>query len=318
MKFKKILMLGYADTDLGAEHWRRIDSLCQEKVRLPKDGPEIQKHLATCDCLLLKLGMSADKDTIDRASNLKYIGIFGTGVGRIEMKYAAKKGIAVCNIGGYYVEAVAELTFALILEHLRDVARANAQARMGNFDESSYFYTSEIRGKMFGVIGLGHVGGRVVEIAKDGFDADIRYWSRNRKQKYEAKGIKYQTIATLLKECDFISLNLACVKGETENFLNAERLSQVKSGAIIINLAPIDLVDTNALENRLKVGDITYIMDHSDDLSAEDAKRLASYGNCIIYPPIGYTTKESSLLKKEMFVENLENFLKGKPTNKVN
>jgi len=317
MKFQKILMLGYADGDLREEHWKRIDKLCAEKVMLPKDSPEIAKHLSTCDCLLLKLGMRADRDTIDHAPNLKYIGMFGTGVGNIDIKYAAKKGITVCNLY-YATEAVAELAFGVLIEHLRDLERAKAQARTGDYSESTYFDTSEIRGKAFGVIGLGRIGGRVAEIAKYGFDADVRYWSKNRKKKYEAKGIRYQQVDTLLKECDFLSLNLSHVQGETTDFLNAERIARIKPGAIVVNLSPNELVNMDALENRLSKNDIMYILDHSDELTKDDASRLAKYKNCIMYPPIGYTTREASSVKKTIFVENLENFLKGKPTNKVN
>ena len=59
-------------------------------------------------------------------------------------------------------------------------------------------------------------------------------------------------------------------------------------------------------------------MDHSDELSPTDAQRLSKYKNCILYPPIAYTTKEATATKQEIFVSNLENFLKGKSTNKVN
>ena len=326
MKFKKILMLGYAETDLEPEHWKRIDGLCQEKILLPRDSAEIQANLATCDCLLLKLGMSADQKTIDSAPDLKYIGMFGTGVGNIDTEYAAKKGITVCNLY-YATEGVAELAFALILEHLREVSRAKAQSEAAraaanpsakDFSEATY-QGGEIKGKVVGIIGLGRIGGRTAEIAKDGFDADVRYWSKNRKPDYEAKGIRYQGVETLLKECDIISLNLAHVAGQTTHFLNAERIECIKQGSIVINLSPMELVDISALETRLEPGDneITFILDHSDELSSDEIKTLAKYKNCIMYPPIAYTTEEGSLVKKEVFVTNLENFLKGEPSNKV-
>jgi len=63
---------------------------------------------------------------------------------------------------------------------------------------------------------------------------------------------------------------------------------------------------------------MTFILDHSDELDPAVAKKLAKFNNCILYPPIGYTTKEATNAKQDIFVGNLENFLKGKPTNKVN
>ena len=93
---------------------------------------------------------------------------------------------------------------------------------------------------------------------------------------------------------------------------------KIKKGAVLINLAPNELIDLNALEKRLSNGDITYIMDHSDELTSEQASELSKHKNCIIYPPIGYTTKEATIEKQEIFVGNIENFLQGSPTNKVN
>ena len=80
----------------------------------------------------------------------------------------------------------------------------------------------------------------------------------------------------------------------------------------------MELIDINALEQRLQKGDITFIFDHADELTPEQAKQLTQYDNCIAYPPIAYMTKEATVAKLKMFVDNLENFLKGSPTNKVN
>ncbi|MCK5591427.1 MAG: hypothetical protein KAI72_05680 [Candidatus Pacebacteria bacterium] len=83
-------------------------------------------------------------------------------------------------------------------------------------------------------------------------------------------------------------------------------------------IAPNELVDLEALENRLSNNDMTYIMDHSDELSSKQAEQLSKHKNCIIYPPISHTTKEASKEKQETFVGNIRNFLKGEATNKVN
>jgi phosphoglycerate dehydrogenase-like enzyme len=100
--------------------------------------------------------------------------------------------------------------------------------------------------------------------------------------------------------------------------MNDTRIKRIKSGALLLNLAPNELVDFVALEKRLAKGDIVYIADHSDEMTPEQIKLLSKHKNCILYPPIGYTTKEATMGKQEIFVKNIENFLKGSPTNKVN
>ncbi|MCH8244660.1 hypothetical protein IIB97_02120 [Patescibacteria group bacterium] len=313
--FKKALFLGYSQEELPEEEWARIDALVQEKVLLPKDSPDIAKHLTDADALLLKLGMGADKEMIDSAPNLKYIGMLGTGYGRIDTAYAASKGITVCNIAGYSTQGVAEFGFGVILEHLREISRARAEAESGNYSEAG-FQGTELKSKTFGVIGLGRIGGRIAEIAHS-FGADVRYWNIERQEDAEKKGIRYQEVEELLNEVDFLSINLAFVP-ETEKFLDKKRIEFIKPGAVFLNLAPMELVDIDALEQRLQKGDMTFIFDHADELTQEQVQQLTQHKNCIAYPPIANMTKEATEAKLKMFVDNLENFLKGSLTNKVN
>lgn len=315
MKFNKIVTIGIGESSLDGVYWKKIDALTEKRISLPKDSPEIKKHLQDADCILSGFGIKIDKNIIDASPKLKFIGMLGTGYGNIDTDYARTKNIAVTNVPGYAAEAVAELVFGMILEHIRELEKAKKNAREGNYSDSEYV-SSEIRGKVFGILGLGRIGSKVAEIASC-FGADVRYWSRNRKKAFETKGIKYEDADDLIPKCDFLSLHLSQTK-DTENFLNEKRIQKIKNTAIIINTAPMELVDINALEKRLKESNITFILDHSDEMKEEDLKRLSKCKNCIIYPPIGYITKEARVAKQEIFVENIENFLKGTPTNKVN
>ena len=80
----------------------------------------------------------------------------------------------------------------------------------------------------------------------------------------------------------------------------------------------METIDLAALEKRLKKNDITFILDHSDEMKPEELDILHKYKNCIIYPPIAFISKEARTNKQNLFIENIENFLKGKPTNVVN
>lgn len=317
MNFKKILTIGISESSLNADYWKKLDSLADKRISLAKDSPEIKTQLKNTDCLLVNpFAFKVEKEHIDSAPNLRYIGVLSTAYGKVDYDYAATKKIAVCNIPGYSTEAVAEFAFGVILQYIRNLERAKAQAKKGDYSEITFFSTSEIKNKKFGVIGLGRIGSRVAELAL-AFGADVFYWSRNRNKEFEAKGIKYQDIETILSRSDFISLHLAFNK-ETELFLNEKRIAKIKSGSLLLNLAPNELIDHNALEKRLAAGDIVYIMDHTDILDPEQAKLLAQYKNCIMYPPIGYTTKEATIEKQNIFIENIESFLKNLPVNKVN
>ncbi len=315
MEFKKILLIDIGESKLDTATWREIDSLAEQRVNLPKDSPDIKTHLADTDCLLVNFGIKIDKGNVDSAPNLKYIGILATAYGKVDIDHAKSKGIPVCNLAGYSTESVAEFVIAAILEHIRELEAGKIRGREGNYSESG-ISAIELKGKVFGILGLGSIGSRAAELAL-GFDADVRYWSRNRKKDFEKRGIKYQDADTLIPECDFLSVNLAQTK-DTENFLNRNRIQSIKKEAVVVNTAPMELVDIKTLEMRLADGDMTFILDHSDEMAPEDVKRLSEHKNCIVYPPIAYVSKEARIRKQKLFVENIQNFLKGSPTNKVN
>lgn len=316
MEFQKVLCIGIAESKLEPKYWDRINKAAEKRVMLAKDSQEIKSHLKDADCLLVNpFVFKVDKELIDAAPKLKYIGVLATGYGAIDSAYAATKGIAVCNIPGYSTESVSELAFAAILEYIRDIEHAKQMARDGNYSDVPRFPVYEIKNKNFGIIGLGRIGSRIAELAL-AFGTNTYYWSKNRKPEYEARGVKYLEIDMLLSECDFISINLA-LNEETEGFLNEARIRKIKSGAVLLNLAPNELVDCSALQKILAKGDLIYIFDHTDEMQSELLKSLSQYKNCILYPPIGYQTKEATILKQEIFVANLESFLKGSPQNKV-
>ncbi len=315
MKFNKMLFVNIKQDSLDKEYWDKIDLITEKKVFLPKDSHEIIKELKDTDCLLVGFATPVTKDNIDSAPNLKYIGTLAIAYHKINTEYAKKKGIPVTNIAGYCTESVAEFIIASILNEIRQLDEGKLRAKNNNYDFIG-MSASEIKGKVFAVFGLGNIGKRTAELAQ-GFGADARYWSRTRKTDYESRGIKYEDKDKLLETADFISLNFAQTP-ETENFLDKEAFSRIKSGAIIVNTVPIECVDLNALEDRLKKGDIIFILDHSDEMKQEDIERLRSYKNCVIYPPIAFISKEARINKQELFVGNIKSFLKGTPMNVVN
>jgi len=129
-------------------------------------------------------------------------------------------------------------------------------------------------------------------------------------------GFRYADISAVLSSSDFLSINLTHVPA-TEKFINADRINLIKPGAVVVHLAPIEVIDLDELEKRLKLDDITFILDHSDELSPEEAARLARYRNCVMYPSIACITQEAKQTKLELLIENVENYLNGRPSNMV-
>ncbi|MEK7594337.1 MAG: 2-hydroxyacid dehydrogenase [Patescibacteria group bacterium] len=311
MAFKKALLIGISQGSLDQEYWDRLDALADRIVHVAVDDPSIAQELKDTDCLLLGFNANADQAVIDAAPDLKYIGVQATAFNRIDIEHAKTKNIPVCNLGGYSTESVAEFVIASLLEVIRGLEEGKQRGRSGNYSEDG-MSARELKGSEFGVIGLGNIGSRVAELAA-GFGANVSYWS------HSAKNVPFtcKDLDELITSSDFLSLNPA-LSPDTENLLNAARINSLKAGAVVINTCPMELVDIEALAERLAKNDITFVLDHSDDMSEEDLATLGQYKNCIIYPPIAYISDGARRNKGEIFTGNIAAALQGKPTNQVN
>ena len=312
MKFKKVLLIGITESSLDKKYWKQLESSIEKKVFVEKDSADIQMEITDADCLLLAFATPITKELLDKAPNLKYIGQFSTAFGKVDAGYAKSRGVSVANLPGFSTEAVAEFTIAAVLEFIRGLEIGKQRGRKLNVDESG-IKAWEIKGKKFGIIGLGRIGKRVGELAQT-FGAEVLYWSRNKKQN---PTFTYMDLDKLVATCDFLSLHLAQTP-ETEKIIDYKRFMALKPNCVVINTCPMELIDLDSLCKRLAKKDITFILDHTDEMTKKDLKKLSKYENCIVYPPLAYITGEAKVNRQEMFVSNIKNFLKGNPTNVVN
>jgi glycerate dehydrogenase len=175
-----------------------------------------------------------DKEIMDK-SKIKIIQIMATGMNNVDLEYAKQKGIIVKNVAGYSTNAVAQLTFAFVLEIMNKVRYFNEY--VNNEYSNSEIFThiinwSELNAKKWGIIGLGAIGKKVAEIAT-AFGCEVSYYStsgKNSNSKY-----KRVDLETLLKYSDIISIH-APLNQDTENLLNKNNLHLIKKGAMLLNL----------------------------------------------------------------------------------
>jgi lactate dehydrogenase-like 2-hydroxyacid dehydrogenase len=314
-KFEKVVLLAYVDSDFDEQVRSHVTNVTEKVIAVTEGNESIAGSLAGADCLLVEPGIAVDGTLLDAALKLRYLCIYGTDHSRVDVAHATRRGVTVCNTPGYSTGAVAEFVFGVILDQIRGLAPAKSRVRDGRYTELGTPGT-EIAGKQFGVVGLGRIGRRVAEIAKHGFGANVHYWSRNRKPDIEQAGIGYADIATLLRNSDFISIHVPRTAA-TERLVSAERIEQIRPGAVVVHLSPIELIDLDALEQRLKRSDMTIILDHTDELPAERIKALARFSNCVMYPAIACTTQEAKRAKLAILMKNIEGFLAGCPNNLV-
>lgn len=313
--FTKALFIDFKDGDIQPNYFARIRKLFGETKFILSTGSNLKESLKDTDVIFANVFTKIDKEVIDDAPNLKYIGVFSTAFDAIDTKYARSKKITVCNLGSYSTGAVSEFFFAILFEKVRELEKAKLQARGGNYSFGGYMGI-ELRNRTLGVVGAGKIGSRIAEIGL-GIGMKVIYFSRENKLGIEKRGASKKDLNQVLSQSDFVSLNLA-LNNKTEKIINRERINLLKEGSIFINLAPPKLIDQEAMLEKANKGNFTFIFDHAYDINQTLAKRFLVTKNCIVYPMGAARTGEANTARWETFVSNIENFSKGKPANVIN
>lgn len=308
--FEKAVIINIGPSSIGQAYWDKIAMLAKTSISLSRDDPSLIDELKDCDILLLGFQVPIGKDIFDVAPNLKFINILATAYGTIDLEEAKKRNITISNLGGYSTESVAEFTIAALLHEIRGLSQGLEHAAKGDFDFSDV-RVRELRNSKFGVIGLGEIGGRVAELAA-GFGAQVSYYSQSQKDTPFA----YKDLDTLLKESDFVSVNVAETP-QTIGLLDESKLNLLKPESVLVSTVPPTIIDTDALARRLEKGDITYISDHPGDMESQEFDKIKEFKNAIFYPSIAYISDEARLARQETFIANIEEFLSGNPQHVV-
>lgn len=270
----------------------------------------INKTVLTCD-ILQKL-----------SPELRYIGLQSTGYNVVDLKTATELGITVCNIPSYSTNAVAQQVFAFILHFTNQVELHSESVHNGDWCRCPDFCyalspLAELSGKTIGIIGFGSIGKRVAQIAES-FDMQILVHSRSHKDLSAFKNARQVKKDELFSASDFITCHCP-LTSETENLINADSLSKMKSSAVLINTSRGPVVDENALANALNTGKIAgAALDVLKNEPADSANPLLNAKNCIITPHIAWAAKETRARLLSILDRNIECYLAGKPQNKVN
>ncbi len=262
------------------------------------------------------------KEIMDMLPKLKYIGMLSTGFNVVDVDAAKEKGITVCNVPTYSTSAVAQLTFALILEIYNQVAVHSNAVHKGEWTNCRDFCFQktplvELSGKTIGIIGYGKIGNEVAKIA-DAFSMNILCYVPREKPQPDYKNFRFVSLAELAEKSDIVSLHCPLTP-ETKEIINESFISKMKKTAIIINTSRGPSIDEKALADALNSGRIAGA--GVDVLSTEPPKAdnpLLSCDRCFITPHIawaGYETRERLL---GVVYDNLKAFVEGSPVNVVN
>lgn len=262
------------------------------------------------------------KAVLQKAPNLKYIGLLATGFNVVDVKAARSLGITVTNVPSYGTTAVAQMTMALVLELCHQIGAHNRAVKQGRWSESKDFSfwdfpLIELAGKTMGIIGFGRIGQATGRLA-NAFGMHVLATANRKRPELETPNCRYTDLNTLLAQSDIISLHCP-LTAETEGIINNANIAKMKDGVMIINTARGPLIVENDLKTGLSTGKVAWAaIDVVNQEPMLPDNVLLTADNCLITPHIAWAPKESRTRLMNIAVGNLKAFLQGNPINVVN
>jgi len=235
---------------------------------------------------------------LKQAPALKGVIAYGAGYDHIDVEAMKRKGVMVCNCRGQNSQAVAELTFGLLLCLLRKIHQTDPWVREGKWAKAGRAlpeWTSgrELWRKTLGVIGLGQIGARVAGIAK-GFDMRvIGYDPFMNPDHYGRLGVEPVALAELISRSDVVTSHLPLTP-DTERLIDSRMLASAKPGMILVNTSRGKVVDEEALINALQAGRIGgAALDVFAVEPLPSGHPLTAMDNVVLSPHMGAMTQEA-------------------------
>ncbi|MBD1382310.1 phosphoglycerate dehydrogenase [Metabacillus arenae] len=226
---------------------------------------------------------------LERADRLKVIAQHGIGVDSIDVAAASHRGVVVSTAVGTNENAVADLTFGLMLSLTRSIPAAHSLVIGGSW---SVITGGEVWGKTLGIVGLGRIG-RAVTRRAQGFEMNVLAYARSSDEEFvKEHGISLVTMEELLSQSDFVTLHVP-LKENTRHLIGAEELALMRPDSFLINTARGGLLDENAVFHALAEKRIAGAALDCFSSEPPTGSRLLGLNNLIATPHMGAFTREA-------------------------
>ncbi|MGC6405496.1 phosphoglycerate dehydrogenase [Bisgaard Taxon 45] len=291
-KIKFLLLEGVHQTALEVLQNAGYTNIEYHKKAL--DDEELKEAIKDAHFVGIRSRTFLTEDILVHAQKLIAIGCFCIGTNQVDLNAAKLRGIPVFNAPFSNTRSVAELVLGEILLLMRNVPQANAEVHRGIWNKSANG-SHEVRGKKLGIIGYGHIGSQLSIIAESLGMHVFFYDIENKLPLGNAQQVR--TLEELLSSCDVISLHVP-ENASTKNLISAERIAQLKQGAILINAARGTVVDIYALAQALDSGKVRgaaldVFPQEPASIQEEFVSPLRAFDNVILTPHIGGSTSEA-------------------------
>ena len=290
---------------------------CEFSIHPPlRTGDEIVAAASEADVLCMRDQFGqVTREVFEQLPNLKLIVTRSVGYDHIDLAEAKKRGIPVCNVPDYGAHMIAEQVFGLLLAVARNIIRGNNRYKQEHLFSDQSLQGIELRGKTLGVIGTGRVGLHSVRIAK-GFEMRVIAHDVFQNQAAaEELGFGYASLERVLAESHVVTLHVS-LNDATHHLMNADRLAQMKQGAILINTSRGAVVDTQALIAALRSG---HLGGAGLDVLEDECETYHDFAdlNVVVTPHLGWYTDGAVERILKIALGNIAAFMQGEIVNRL-
>lgn len=251
-----VAITDYTFPSLEIEHKILQDAGAEVRAGHDKQVAALKPLVADADAVITQFA-PINAEVIAAMKRARVIVRYGIGVDNVDLDAARDRGIPVCNVPDYCVDEVADHTLAFILSTTRQVVPNTLHIRDGRWGlATSLDQMRTLRDQTVGIVGFGRIGREVAarlapfkcrRLVSDQFiPADI----------VTSNGCEPVTLDTLLAESDIVTLHCPSTP-QTRQLLSADSIGKMKPGAIVVNLARGDLIETASLVAALKSGHVS-------------------------------------------------------------
>jgi len=255
-----------------------------------------------------------DREVIDSSPSLELICVAATGMNNIDTEYAKEKGIIVKNVAGYSTESVAQSTFSMLFYLMHSTLYYHRYVKDGRYAQSEIFTHHgppfiELKGKQFGIIGLGAIGKRVAFLA-EAFGSSVIYFSTSGRN--TDTNFKHISLDNLLSISDIVSIHCP-LNEQTKNLLDTEKLKLMKPTSYLLNTSRGGIIDefalAKALDNEWITGAALDVLSKEPIDPDNPLLKIKLKDKILITPHIAWSSKEARTLLIEKIIENIRDFL---------
>ena len=303
MKIVLLDALTFGATDLSG-----FDAFGEVEIFQTTSKEQTLERITKADVIVTNKVVITDAH-MQKCPNLKLICIAATGMNNVDLEAAKSNNIQVKNVAGYSTDSVIQHTFSMLFYLVGHSRYYDEVVKDGTYSKSAIFTDVskpffEVKGKKWGIIGLGNIGRGVANIAK-AFGAEIFYYSTSGVNRTE--DFQRTNLDELLKTCDIISIH-SPLNEQTNNLLDYEQLNTLKDGAVVLNLGRGGIINEEAVAKIIDEKNISFGLDVLTQEPMRENHPLLSVKNkenLYVTPHIAWTSIQARDALIALTIENI-------------